>query len=262
MTFDAQKLSAYLDGELSPEETHAVETALSQDAALQAELESLMAADDLARAEFGQMLEEPVPLSMAAAIRSAPQESPRAAPAASGSGSSFGGLRFAAMAASIALVIGAGGGFFAARTTAPEIAVAGGWLADIADYHAVYATQVRHLVEVPASEATHISAWLGTTLGTDVRVPELSDHGLSFEGARLLVAAGRPVAQLIYTDAGGQVVALCQIASAAPQDGFADRTINAFDMVTFGNDEANFVVISDQGRGDLGEIARTAASQV
>ncbi|MEM1341555.1 MAG: zf-HC2 domain-containing protein, partial [Pseudomonadota bacterium] len=70
MTFDAQKLSAYLDGELSPEETHAVETALSQDAALQAELESLMAADDLARTEFGQMLEEPVPLSMAAAIRS------------------------------------------------------------------------------------------------------------------------------------------------------------------------------------------------
>ncbi|MEM7722951.1 MAG: anti-sigma factor [Pseudomonadota bacterium] len=255
---DSAMLSAYLDGELAEDDVRAVDAALAADPGLQAELEALMEADALAQSGFDAMLDEPVPHALAAAIASAPlmevANDPRAPRGVAG--------WIAASITAAALLVGGAVGFYSGQSLAPEIADSRSWLDDIADYHAVYAEQVRHLVEVPAEEAAHIQTWLSATLGVEVVIPDLGAHGLSFEGARLLVAAGRPVAQLVYTDAEGQVVALCQIASAAPQSDFATRTTSPFEMVTWGNAEANFVVISDEGRGDLGDIASTAAIQI
>ncbi len=126
----------------------------------------------------------------------------------------------------------------------------------------MYAEQERHLVEVSAEEAEHIQTWLTNTVGTDVRIPDLTSAGLTFEGGRLLVAAGRPVAQLMFTDASGQVVALCVISSGSPQDGFETRQLNGFEMVSWGSDGANFVVVGDDERPDLQDIAEFAATQV
>ncbi|MEM9320179.1 MAG: zf-HC2 domain-containing protein [Pseudomonadota bacterium] len=264
MTITDEMLSAYLDGELAVAEAEAVEAALAAQPDLLASLEALMEADQLAQSEFASIGAEPVPLALARAIQEAPLAGPIQAndPAPPTAQRRAGPL--VAAAAVLALAIGGAGGFLLGQGAGPgtEVAAARGWLDDIADYHAVYANQVRHLVEVPAEEADHIETWLSATLGSAVSVPDLSAEGLSFEGARLLVAAGRPVAQLIYTDAEGAVIALCQITSATPATDVASRTIGAFDLVTFGNDEANFVVISDQGRGDLQTIAAAAATQV
>jgi anti-sigma factor RsiW len=71
-------------------------------------------------------------------------------------------------------------------------------LDEVADYHIVYARETIHQVEVPASQLAHIQAWLGDLLHRRLRVPDLSDRGLTFAGARLLVVAGKPVAQLLY----------------------------------------------------------------
>src|SRR5690606_991515 len=83
------------------------------------------------------------------------------------------------------------------------------WLDDIADHHRIYARQSLHLVEVPARESQHITQWLTTAVGVDFTIPDLSDNGLTFEGARLLVAGGQPTGQLIYRDADGHVFAVC-----------------------------------------------------
>ena len=159
----------------------------------------------------------------------------------------------------LCLGIGGGGGFLAGLGQAPASA---GWLADIADYHSVYTGQVRHLVEVPAEESEHIQTWLTATLGRDVAIPDLSEHGLTFEGARLLVAAGKPVSQLMFSDESGALVALCQIGTDSPQAGFETATLEGFDMVTWGAAGANFVIVGDEGRSDLGAIAASAATQV
>ncbi len=255
MQYD-EKLSAYLDGELPPDEAREIEAALEQDPALQAELEALMAADTLAKDDFAAMLDEPVPAALAAAIRDAPEGSPANSPSAP---ASRGWL--AAACVLLALGLGATGGYFRGLSEGTQVAAAPGWLADIADYHRVYSDQKRHLVEVGADEADHIETWLTATVGADVRIPDLSDHTLTFKGARLLVAAGKPVAQLMYTDGEERVVALCLIQTDAPRDGFDKRTIGAFDMVSWGGTGANLVVVGDEGRVDLDEIARTAASQ-
>lgn len=67
MTHYHDKLSAFLDGELTEAEMRDIETALATDPALQAELDSLMAADTDARAAFDDMLADPVPFELAAA---------------------------------------------------------------------------------------------------------------------------------------------------------------------------------------------------
>ncbi len=254
MNRDPERLSAFLDGELPEAEAREIEAALAADPALQAELEALMAADQSATAAFEAMLEEPVPFELAAAIRNAPEGAANAvsppAPA----------RRWLAVAAAvIALAIGGAGGYFAGLSQGTQVAAAPGWLADIADYHRVYSGQTRHLVEVGAEEADHIETWLTATVGAEVAIPDLSAHGLTFRGARLLVAAGKPVAQLMFTDGQDRVVALCLIETGSPQEGFASRTIDGFEMVTWGAAGANAVIVGDDGRGDLQAIAETAA---
>lgn len=256
MTQYSDKLSAFLDGELPEDEALEIEHALEGDPALQAELEALMAVDSAVKDAFDEMLGDPVPFGMAAAIQTAPTStSANTAPASSRRG------WMAAAAAVVALAIGGAGGYLTGISQSPQVAAAPGWLADIADYHRVYAGQTRHLVEVPADEADHIETWLTATVGADVRIPDLTQHGLTFQGGRLLVAAGKPVAQLMYTDADMRVVALCLIQNDTPQDGFANRQIGAFEMVTWGGAGANFVIVGDEGRGDLDQIARTASAE-
>lgn len=256
MTQYEEKLSAFLDGELPEVEAREIEKALADDPALQAELDALVTADVGAQEAFAAMLDEPVPFELADAIKNAPTSAAANLPRPP---SIVGWVT--AVATVIALAVGGFAGYMGGISQNTQVAAAPGWLADIADYHSVYATQTRHLVEVSADEADHIQTWLSNTLGTDVRIPDLSERGLTFQGARLLVAAGKPVAQLMYTDADMRVVAMCQIQSDTPRDGFEERTIGAFDMVTWGGGRSNFVIVGDEGRPDLDEIAQTAAAQ-
>lgn len=257
MTLDKEKLSGFLDGELSAEETREIEKALETDTNLQAELELLMASDGEAKKQYNDQLSEPVPFALAAAIQNAPLATPSAAPQKK---KYFGS--FVAAAAALALIVGGTGGYFIGAGTNAQVTVAGGWLSDIADYHAVYSAQGRHLVEVAADEPDHIEQWLTASVGVDVQIPDLKEYGLTFRGARLLVAAGKPVAQLTFTDASGKVVALCLIASDKALDGFNTRTLGGFDMVSWSGNNTNFVVVGDEGQKDLVEIANTAAREI
>ena len=283
MRVTEEMLSAYLDGELSQDDTAALEEVLAVDSALQGQLAALIEADQAAHEDFAAMLEQPVPDALVATILEAetpasavepeqrpqppvtPQPDPLPEPANSPNAPTMRGLGLAAAVVGALMIGGAGGlyiGGVATQPTAPQGTQVAGWIADIAEYHAVYATQTRHLVEVPAEEAAHIQTWLTATLGTDVVIPDLADQGLNFEGARLLVAAGRPVAQLLYTDANGAVVALCQIQSDSPQLAARQDTVGGFDLISWGGTGANYVVVTDEGRADLRDIVEAASGQV
>lgn len=260
MTISTEKLSAFIDGELSPQDMFEVERALEEDADLQAQFRGLMQADEALKAHFSDLLTDPVPLDLAKSIEDF-------APAAVANTPATPTLRFglSSLTAAIALIIGLAGGYFLAKGTmqptgGTQIA-ARGWLDDIASYHRVYAAQKRHLVEVPASDAAHIKTWLTASVGTQVRIPDLTARGLTFAGGRLLVAADKPVAQLIYTDQNGAVVALCAIQTSTPIEGLNNRRIGEFDMVSWGSGTANFVLVGDQGRADLSQIAQSLADE-
>ena len=258
MTRFEDKLSAFLDGELPKAEADEIEAALKSDPAVLTEMEALVAADDFARKAFADMASDPVPPALVTAIREAEVNPPANEPAAP---SGIPGW-LTALAACVMLAIGGIGGFYLGRDGGAQVAEAPRWLVDIADYHGIYSKEKRHLVEVGADESDHIEKWLTNVVGADVRIPDLAANGLTFEGGRLLVAAGKPVAQLLYTDSDGAVVALCLVASATPAEGQTSRTIGGFDMVSWGGRDANFVIVGDAGRGDLDAIVSSAAEQV
>lgn len=260
MTELLQKLSAYLDGELDGAEAEAVEALLARDPSAQAELDALIEADALAQGAFEAELNEPVPFALAQQIKStAMPQAPASKKPALGQR-----LVWGAMAASLVVFTLGGLGGYALRGQTQPVQTAG-WLADIADYHAVYASQGRHLVEVSASEADHIETWLGNTVGTSFTIPDMSGFGLTFEGGRLLVANGKPVAQLMYRDANGVVVALCLQQSNTTATGdatFKEQSINGFDFVSWNAGDANYVVIGPSDQPDLAKIAAAAALEV
>lgn len=268
------RISAYLDGALPTGERAELEALIARDPAVAAEVEALRGVDALMARGFQDMLDRPLPLHLARAIEAEPQgaEPQGAGPAAAESGVVAAFPRrmswLSAVAASLVLVgIGAAGGMLVTRALAPGVEVVTarpGWLDDVAEYHAIYARQERHLVEVPAAETPHLETWLADMTGVPFRAPDLTSMGLTFEGGRLLVAGGKPVAQLMYRDAKGGVVAVCftaggDAAAGEGRTGFTDRRIGAFDMVTWKSRDAAFVVIGDADRPDLRAIAEAAS---
>lgn len=261
MTDISIKLSAYLDGELDAAEARSVEALLEKDPALQAELDALIAADAMAEEQFDALLGDPVPLALAQKIKALPVGTP---PSRAASSPVWG-----ALAAGLALfVFGGMGGYLLKDRISPagSLVAQAGWLNDIADYHAVYAGQQRHLVEVRADESDHLKKWLGASVGVAFSIPDLTGFGLTFEGGRLLVANGKPVAQLMYRQADGTVIALCLLSSPngdqASPPAFKQQTIKGFDFVSWKGNGAAYVVVGPGGQSGLADIAAQAAREI
>ncbi len=70
--------------------------------------------------------------------------------------------------------------------------------ADAVDAHRLFVTEVRHPVEVPASQEAHLAQWLSNRLGRTLRVPNLAPLGFRLMGRRLLPGEGVPAAQFMY----------------------------------------------------------------
>jgi len=111
-------------------------------------------------------------------------------------------------AAAALLAVGAAGGWFG-RDMTDEYEHQALALADLAaEAHLVYAPQISHPVEVPASQENHLRAWLSKSLDRPVQVPDLSAVGYEFLGGRLLPAGHGVAGQLMYQNAAGLRVTL------------------------------------------------------
>jgi anti-sigma factor RsiW len=89
--------------------------------------------------------------------------------------------------------------------------------------HLVYAAEVRHPVEVDASQQEHLVAWLSKRLGTKLKVPVLADEGYELLGGRLLPGPEGPVAQFMYQEAAGRRLTLYVSAKAGSEGPTAFR---------------------------------------
>ncbi|MDF1873160.1 zf-HC2 domain-containing protein [Vannielia sp.] len=316
------RISAWLDGALPPEEAARLEAEAAADPTLAAKMQAAQEREEALSKAFDTLLEAPLPPGIMAVVSGSTQPGTRneeASPTVAGAMAQEGpaapapevteaapypahpgeaafasnppggtaprgemppdfaatntnGRAFtpALIAAVLALlVVGAGGGAlftrgFLANEELADGHATRGWMEEIADYHRVYARQTAHLVEVPASETPHIEAWLGRETGVPLNVPDLSALGFTFQGARLLVAGGRPVAQLLYTDAEGGVMALCGLAleGGEPLPGFTAQSFgDDLEMVRWNPPGAAWVTV---GKPDmaLDAVARAAADNV
>ncbi len=75
-----------------------------------------------------------------------------------------------------------------------------------ASAYLIYASEVRHPVEVGAGEQQHLATWLGKRLGYPFTIPDLSKIGYDLVGGRLIPVSGKPGAMLMYQDKTGRRV--------------------------------------------------------
>jgi anti-sigma factor RsiW len=183
------EIHAFVDGELTIEERTAFAERLDgqrEDADLVAQIEAI----NRALAErYAYRVEEPVPEAMRAALLKMEALPRRALP-----------WRAIAAALLCAVIAGAGGYMLdrwwrggASHTVLVEQALGA---------HSVYVGEVRHPVEVAASEETHLVQWLTRRVGATIRAPQLGSFGFHLVGGRLLPDQGRPAAQFMFEDAG------------------------------------------------------------
>jgi len=208
---DDTTLVAYVDGELDAATAREVERALETSPAARNTVAQLRTSAALVRAAFADALHEPPPAGLVARLRATPQRR-------------WSARQWLPIAASIALVVGLGAGALAMRAVQRTAAVdrtTERLVADVADYHRVYAREQRHLVEVGANETPHLEDWLGKRLNGPLQIPDLQKLGLTFRGGRLLTFEGRPMAELIYTPADGPAVGLCITFASSGMSGAA-----------------------------------------
>lgn len=265
------RLSAYMDGEVSDAERKDIEHLIARDDEARRMLETLKAGNGFGNRAFESFLHDPVPLSLVREIKQGPGSVPKNARIAKAAPKPA-RIRMwpRATAATIALLaIGGSTGYIVGKTSnddlAPhKVATLRNWLDDIAAYHRIYARQQSHLIETPASDSQALRNWLTSSVGVSFRLPDLTGTGLVFEGGRMLVAAGKPVGQLVYKNQDGAIFAICFIKSA-PGDTDGVKTESMRDdlaMISWQKGEATYVVVGPSADPNIEELADTISASI
>lgn len=244
------ELNAYLDGELPAEGRLAVEEYLALHPQDAERLEQLRRVGEMIRARYGAVAEEPVPPAMQAALH---ERAPRFA------------LRHGLQTAAAILLLLAGAvGGYALRGLQDENKVEQvAFVDDALGAHAIYASEVRHPVEVGASEEDHLVKWLTKRIGADVRAPSLTAQNFRLMGGRLLASAGTPAAQFMYEDDRGRRLTL-YVRQAGPLENtafqFADHDgLSAFYWI---DRPLAYAMIAELPRDELLRVTRAVYEQL
>lgn len=105
-----------------------------------------------------------------------------------------------------------------------------------------------YVAEVGPGDWSVIESWLAQQLGRPMAVPDLSDQGLSYEGARLIGNAdGPPLAMLLYADAEEQPVSLTIGLDRAGEQPLAVEEEGGLTMVEWREERHAFILV---GGGD------------
>src|SRR5271169_4494921 len=234
-------LVAYFEGELELVDRREVEAWLDSDSAARDQLAALAISAKLVRRAFDEVLHEPVPERLIAAARAetvaaeaAPQILPFAPRMAAGrfARSRWPRLGLPIAASLLGLVVGSTGAYFgvtkfgsgaaaiALAQPALEATVANNlWLDNAAGYFKLFVSAGNNApVDIPATGDTREALQkISQSLPQQVRLPDLKPWGLNFSGARLIVFAGRPAAQLVYTTDNKAIGPLALIVGSSNQ---------------------------------------------
>lgn len=186
-------LQAWVDGRLPPARSAEVEAWLARNPAEAARVARYREQRDQLRAWLAPKAAEPVPARLRPQMLRARR------------GAAW-RQRIGAAAAGIVLLLAGGATGWVARGAGPAAGdgLSAALLAtDAVQAHLTFVPEVRHPVEVPATQEAHLVAWLSNRLGHPLRVPDLSSLGFQLIGGRLLPGETVPAAQFMYEGAQG-----------------------------------------------------------
>lgn len=195
------ELLDYAAGLLPADVMSAMSVRLASDPAAQATLTEWQRQDAAIEALYQPVTREPVPDRLSDVIRRAEAED-----AAQAKGRTQDRLWLVA-ATIAALAVGTGTGWFARDLTTPG-AASQTLAANAMRAHDTYVVEVAHPVEVAASDAEHLNAWMSKRLGHETRPPDFAATGFTLMGGRIVPSDQGAAALYMYEDAEGQRITL------------------------------------------------------
>lgn len=272
-----RRISAFVDSQVSDAERQDVESLLVNDPHARALHDDLKRGSHNGRLLLDDMLKEPVPLDLVRSIKNAalPRKALRL-PGSSRRARAFRPSTLQALSAcAFTLILGCSLGYMiGARPTgthAPETLTSQGfqqrdWLDDIVSHYRLYSRQQNRLVEIGADSPADILEWLTTGTGVGFRIPDLTESGLAFVGARLVTAENTPTGVLFYRrtsgDNEGDILALT-FSRARPETTKPIEDIRLdTSLVSWSSPLATYVIVAPSSAADLDEIAAKAAGLI
>lgn len=120
----------------------------------------------------------------------------------------------------------------------------------------VYASDVRHPVEVGADQEAHLATWLGKRMGVaNLKVPSLQTLGFQLVGGRLLPVNDTPGALFMYENDSGQRLTI--LVGRNKQN-----ETTSFRFASTGTVETFYWIDGDLGYAVTGEISRDMLRRV
>src|SRR5947208_1627337 len=182
------ELHAYVDNELPAERSSDVEAWLASHPDDAARVQSWRAMAEALHARYDSVIDEAVPkrLEIERLVRQ-----PRK-------------WVYGAIAATLAaFIVGGSAGWFA-RGAAAGPSTFQNLTVNAIEAHRLYVVEVRHPVEVPGSERSHLQQWLTKRGGWAVRAPAPARAGLKLVGGRLLPGSAGPASFMMYESTSGE----------------------------------------------------------
>ena len=241
------ELHAYVDGALGEERRREIEAYLLDHDEAAEMVGAYVTQNKAFHTLYDSVLDEPIPLGMAR-YRGSPW------PARA--------LR-AAAAIALILVGGAGGWWsndFFKHGAAQRVAIA----SQAATAHVVFTPEVRHPVEVDATQEAHLVKWLSKRVGAELRAPSLINLGYSLVGGRLVTSATAPAAYLMYENKPGNRITLYVRARAESEPTTAFRYMIRDNVGVFYwlSDSLGYAIAGELTREELLKIAKVAYHQL
>jgi anti-sigma factor RsiW len=184
-------LMAWVDGRLTPERREAVNAYLAENPEQAARMAGHVAQSRALTATLAPIAEEPVPAWMRVdKLRAVHRPPPWRQ----------------ALAASLLLCIGFGGGWMGAHQAMPPRAGIGALADEATDNYRVFAADRLRSAELGPEQRELLVRWSSARLGNAVTIPELDRLGLRFAGGRLIATPHGPALLLLYAgDDGGSL---------------------------------------------------------
>jgi anti-sigma factor RsiW len=183
------ELHAYVDGQLPAERHAAVAAWLATHADDAARVAAWRTQINLIRARYDDTASEPMPARLALDKVTRRRR----------------GLLGMAVAASAAMfLVGGAVGWVARGAAAAAPSSLHVFTSDALDAYRLFTVVVRHPVDVPGDQRTHLVQWLSKRLAAPLRAPVLDQIGLKLVGGRLLPGPTGATAFFMYEGASGE----------------------------------------------------------
>ena len=162
-----------------------------------------------------------------------------------------------AIAASVVMLgIGVSGGWFARQSTETTPEVFAALVSEAVQAHSIYSVDPHRAVELSDEEV--LVRWLSNRVGAQLSAPDLTAHGFTMIGGRLLSVTEGPAAQFMYEDEQGRRITLFAVRPTTPSTvmaSFEFEEIDGENSFRWEDETLRYAVIGDLDRQDLSKIA-------